>query len=455
MNKKIIMLLGIIAALAGGAGVYSYINAKNAFTPQECVEVQRGQVYTSVSGEGKIGVKNTVYLYIENSQTIEHVHVKEGDSVKAGDILITYDIASLRNDLERQLKEAQLNLQNARLNLNAIQTPASGNELVQYENDILSSQKNIDDTESELESIGNKIEQQQIKLNDAKTTMERNEELLGAGAITQRAYDDSATVYELYVSAMKDLETQKVQKERTLETRNTQLELSEQKLKNAKNRLLDEATAIKYEIQQNTIALYGLTIDKLNDDLSKLTEESVAQISGTVTKVNVQDGGTASKNMSLITISDTSDIVAKMDLSEFDAPGIESYMKVYITTSGIADMVYTGTISKIAAEAVEKTSSSDNEIIVPVEIEIENLDSRLKIGYSVDVEIFTAERENVLRLPATCVYERDGKKYCYVMSNESYIETEVSTGLYGDKFIEITGGLEEGRQVVLSPWKNM
>ena len=455
MNKKIALLLIIIAGLAGGFGIYSYINTKNAFVPQECIELQYGHVYTSVSGEGKIGVKNTVSLYLENSQTIEHVHVKEGDIVKAGDILITYDIVSARNELERQLKEAQLNLQNAQLNLNAIRTPASGNELVQYENDILSSQKNIDDTKSELESLDNKIEQQQIKLNDAKATMERNSELLSAGAITQKAYDDSATIYHLYLSAMKDLETQKAQKEKSLETRNTQLTLSQQKLENSKNRLLDEATAIKYEIQQNTIALYSLTIDKLNDDLAKLTEESVAAIDGAVTKVNVADGGTASKNMSLITISDTSDIIAKMELSEFDAPGIDNSMRVEITTSGIADMVYAGSISKIAAEAVKKESSSDNEVIVPVEIEIKNLDNRLKIGYSVDVEIFTQEKENVLCLPASCIYERDDKKYAYILENESYVETEISTGLYGDKFIEIIGGLEAGAQVVLSPWKNM
>lgn len=448
-GKKIgLLLMALILVAAGGYVVYEY--RKEEVKVYDTVIAQKGDVYVKVSGSGKIEVKDKIPVYAQADQTVKLVIAKEGNKVKKGDVLIEYDLEKDKGDLEREIKEAELKLQNARLNLKSIVQPAEGNELIQYESEVLTAGKNIEDIKTEIESIGIKISQQEIKVSDLKEILDKNEKLLSGGAISKREYDDSLNNYNLAAESLRDLENQKALKEKTLTVREDQLAFSKKKLDNSKDRLLDEANVIKYEMQQNNIALSEIAIEKLKNDRDKLKDKEIAPADGIISSVEVKEGAAVHNNTLIASISDTSGVLGKLDVSEYDAPLIELSQRAELSTSGIADKIYEGKVSFIWEAAIEK-ESADDEVIVPVEMTIENIDDKLKVGYSVDIDIFVKEAVNVLMVPVQAVMQEEAGYFVYALENGVPVKKEVQPGLYGDKYVEIISGISEGAEIIARP----
>ncbi len=66
-----------------------------------------------------------------------------------------------------------------------------------------------------------------------------------------------------------------------------------------------------------------------------------------------------------------------------------------------------------------------------------------------NISVVLDERENVLMLPNTCIFNADGKAYVYVL-DENNMKTVcwIEIGLEGDDYTEIISGLQEGDTVV-------
>ena len=415
------------------------------------IGVEQKNVITAVTATGNVRAKDDILLYLNTTQKVSVVHVKEGDYVTVGQLLIDYDISAEKNNLEQKLAIAELNLKNAEINLQTIALPATGNELLQYTADIAAAKKNITDSENEMQSKQIKINQQQIKVDDAKKTIDKNTELLQNEFVTQDAYDQSVSAYQNSQETLSDLILQKENEARNLAFRQTQLADAENKLRYAKDKLSDEANELKYQQQQNIAALAKIEIQQIKDDLADLIPSSFSPINGNVVYVNVTAGSSASKSTAVIELADLSALLVKADITEYDAPQLEIGQKVNISTSGLPDKIYTGTITRIAAGSVEKEKSSETEVVVPVDIIITDADDKLKSGYTVDIEIVTAEAENVLSVPAQVIQYEGDEKYVYVLHGNTPVKTAVETGMFGDNGVEILSGLNAGDLVVLTP----
>ena len=66
-----------------------------------------------------------------------------------------------------------------------------------------------------------------------------------------------------------------------------------------------------------------------------------------------------------------------------------------------------------------------------------------------EVEILIEELNDVLYIPIQAVTYEGDKQICYVMSDGNLEKRVVTLGSYTEEFIEITGGLEEGEEVLL------
>jgi RND family efflux transporter MFP subunit len=77
---------------------------------------------------------------------------------------------------------------------------------------------------------------------------------------------------------------------------------------------------------------------------------------------------------------------------------------------------------------------------------------QIKPGMTANATITTAEKENVLFIPARAVIEKDNKqKVVRVLVNEQSVEKPVTLGLRGDNgLVEIVSGLAEGEEVITS-----
>jgi len=71
-------------------------------------------------------------------------------------------------------------------------------------------------------------------------------------------------------------------------------------------------------------------------------------------------------------------------------------------------------------------------------------DARIKSGMTVNMDIETDKRENVLVLPYYLIKEKNDRKYILAKEENDVIEKEIKTGLEGEIMVEILDGLNEG-----------
>ncbi|MCA9374148.1 HlyD family efflux transporter periplasmic adaptor subunit [Candidatus Peregrinibacteria bacterium] len=75
-------------------------------------------------------------------------------------------------------------------------------------------------------------------------------------------------------------------------------------------------------------------------------------------------------------------------------------------------------------------------------------DERLKSGMTTNLEIVTAEKEDVIIIPARAINFEDSTRYVQVLRNGAPEKVTITTGLESDQFVEVTSGLEEGDQII-------
>jgi HlyD family secretion protein len=85
---------------------------------------------------------------------------------------------------------------------------------------------------------------------------------------------------------------------------------------------------------------------------------------------------------------------------------------------------------------------------VEVEAGIDELgDALLLPGYSADIEVILAERNDVLRIPTRALIE--GRRV-YVLEDGVVKSRAVTTGIGNWEYTEVSSGLDAGAQVVVS-----
>ncbi|MDR1640344.1 MAG: efflux RND transporter periplasmic adaptor subunit [Clostridiales bacterium] len=453
----IIIKTAVIAAVVAAALcviAYFYWNANKPVDLEALyptIPASKEDVAKQVLATGNVRSKESRTVYVDVTQKVSKVHVKEGDVVSAGQVLIDYDISADVSDLQRKLSDASANLESAQYNLELITLPAEGNELLGYISEVTSAEKNLYDAQTDANSLEVRIAQQQRKIDDANRLMEKNKEQFDGGILPENDYDNSVSSYELSVQAMSDLEIEKEAGQRTIEIRQRQVEDAKTKLSNAENKMGDRANEIKYQQQLKSIELIRSQMLQIQSDINKFDGRSSSPIDGYILSIAVKDGELAPKGAVLMEIADTSTIQVMSEISEYDAPQLTEGMKAEITTSGLPGEVFKGEVSLIPFGAVKKEKSSGDEVIVPVEFNVDNLSDKLKIGYSVDIAITTEMVQNVLAVSIQSVLVEGDEHYVYLLKNGELEKKKVTPGFYGDRTVEVKSGLAVGDPIIMSP----
>ena len=79
-------------------------------------------------------------------------------------------------------------------------------------------------------------------------------------------------------------------------------------------------------------------------------------------------------------------------------------------------------------------------------------DERIKPGMTANIDILTAERNNVVVIPQRAVVTKNGDKFVLVYNGtENPEERKIEIGVKGsDGNVEVTSGISEGEQVITS-----
>ncbi len=361
---------------------------KETVTPVQVETVKKGTVSASAGFTAKLAPSEEVQVSAKISGKITSLPVKLGQYVNQGTVLFSLD----QQDIQNSIKQAEAALQLAQANLKQ-----SGSSSSQG-----------------LEQAKNGLAQAETALADAQRNQQRMQQLFTEGAISSQ-----------------------------------QLEQAQLALSNAQTAHANAQQALQAAQQMNGVGVSQASVNQaavsLQTARTQLANATVtAPISGYVSTVNGAIGQMASPSAPVLVIVKTNPLIVKANLSEQEI----SRVKV-------------GTSVKVHIESLQKDLTANVTAVSPVmdaqlkaypiEISIPNPSNELKADMVVNV-VFdnqTDAKKSALVVPRKAVFDRDGKKFVYLIEGDIAKQVEVTTGEESSDMIEITSGVTEGAKVVV------
>ena len=195
--------------------------------------------------------------------------------------------------------------------------------------------------------------------------------------------------------------------------------------------------------QAASLAQIQASMDQINKQASYGTV--TAPCAGTVTAVNVVQGGMASSAQPAVVIAEDSRVKINASVSEDVFAGLHTGDSAGVQISVLSDEVKSAKIVSLPAAANQQTNLYDVSVSVPSGTEP-------AIGAFATVIFYTDRRENTLSVPTECVLTgNDNERYLFTVdeSGTTAKRVTVETGLVGKTQTEITSGLSEGDRVVV------
>ncbi|MGC8861996.1 MAG: efflux RND transporter periplasmic adaptor subunit, partial [Armatimonadota bacterium] len=155
-------------------------------------------------------------------------------------------------------------------------------------------------------------------------------------------------------------------------------------------------------------------------------------------------GGAAGAGITIAEIADVSRMRVVVNVDETDIARIKLGQEVDVTFDAYPDELFGAKVIKIAPQAIV----DQNVTTIPVTVELDYADRRLKPEMNATCDFITARRKNVLRVPNEAVKETDRGTFVTVIDNGKQVERKVRIGEVGNDYTEIISGLKEGETVV-------
>ncbi len=148
-----------------------------------------------------------------------------------------------------------------------------------------------------------------------------------------------------------------------------------------------------------------------------------------------------------IDLIDDACLYVKAPMDEVDAPRISAGQPVRISLDALPRQSFPGRVKRVApyVSAVEKQART-----VDIEATFDDpaAPGKLLVGYSADIEVVLAARQDVVRVPTSALLE--GGRVLVAGSDGRLVERQVKPGLANWEFTEVLAGLDPGERVVTS-----
>ena len=168
-----------------------------------------------------------------------------------------------------------------------------------------------------------------------------------------------------------------------------------------------------------------------------------APFGGTIVERAVELGEYLAPGSPMLTLADTSLLKARVLLDPREAIDVSVGSKALISVYARPGEVFAGKVVRVGEVIDSRTRR------LPVEIEIDDHDGRLRPGLVARFAVETGEPKMVTRVPLEGVFERFGSQHVYVIEDGIAQRRTVVLGLVGAGFAEVTEGIEPGETVMI------
>jgi HlyD family secretion protein len=212
--------------------------------------------------------------------------------------------------------------------------------------------------------------------------------------------------------------------------------------------------------QSNSLAL---TCAKLENDKEQLEKSKIfAPQDGLVVYATMQsrfssqsmieEGAMIRERQELIKLPDTSQMKVSIKVHESHVNKIRPGQAAFVVLDNMPDKRFKGAVSKVAVlPDTQSMFGNPNLKVYKTEVVITDNLPDVKPGVSARAEIVITNIPQALTVPLQAVTTHKGKIVVFTKKGGDSEPVPVEVGLFNTKFIEITSGLKEGDEVLLSP----
>lgn len=206
-----------------------------------------------------------------------------------------------------------------------------------------------------------------------------------------------------------------------------------------------DAARLEYKVAQ---ANYDDAMSQLDDTVIK------SPIDGVVIGKPVPAGQTVAPGianpMVILTVADMSKMQIDTQVDETDIGKVAVGQTATFSVDAYNGRTFTGVVSNIS----QKATVDQNVVYYNVIIDVHSPEGLLKPTMTARVSINSGESKSTLVAPLSALKTNKDQQYVVVLRAEGQTEdVAVSTGIVSDDRVEITAGLNEGDQLVLTTAK--
>lgn len=390
-------------------------------------EVKKRDIREIVSASGKIYPKTEVKISSDVSGEIVALYVKEGDTVKAGQLLAKIDPDAYVSQVDRGV--ASLNV----------------------------SKSQMESTKKAIESARAQKEQITSQLENSKQVFARNQKLHTDGVISDAEFEASKASMKALEANLKAANTAIAQAEENVRASGFGIKSSEATL-----------NEVKKSLSRTSI------LAPTNGIISKLNVEKGERVVGTIQMTGTE----------MMRIANLNIMEVQAEVSENDILRVQLGNSVDIDVDAYPNKKFKGTVTEISnsstTASLGTTGSSlatdkITNFIVKIIIDQASYADLIKPGrgfpfrpgMSASVEITTNLEKNIICVPIQAVTTREDKvgetekgdskdanlkEVVFIPSNDTLRMVEVKTGIQDDAYIQIISGVNVGEKVVAGPY---
>ncbi len=361
--------------------------------------------------------------------------MQKGDAVTAGQLLATYDIS----DLQNQLASAEIQLESALANVDTSAT--SGIESVENAQISLANARiSLESTKANspwtsVASARLQIEAAEQSLKDA----ERNyREALSHPENAASAVDNA---YQQVINAQQQLESAQISYFSSAQNFNNyqyQLEQAENQVVQAELNLQRAIEAAAGGVSDESVRAAQLNIDEIKQNLAN--SSLYAPIDGVILEVSISTGDAVQAYTTVIVIAlpEPKEVIASLAISDAN--------RLSVGMTGVCQVVNRPETAVGCAVRSIPLSSRDADQTTHVAASLDSVADNQLVEVQMPLEV----REDVLWLPPGAIRTFQNRTFVVLDTPDGPRTVDVTLGLQTDDRVEITSGVNEG-DVVIAP----
>ena len=406
------IIIFVILLAVGGGAYYAYTqltapaNTQSTRKRDRVVTIKRTDLAIIVTANGTIQPEKSINVSPKNSGRLKSLQVKEGDTVKTGQILAYMDESNTLG----QITQADGQLASAQASLDLLR---AGNR----SQDIAQAQANLTNAAATLEQ--------------SEIVFRQNQQLYKEGAIASRDLDASRTTSEAnrarVIQARESLSLQQAgSRPEEIDRAQAQVVAAAGSLQTVQSQLEDTIIRAPFD---------GMVVRKYADPGAFVTP---------TTSGSAVSSATAS---SILALASNNQVVA--NVAEANIAQIKIGQEVTLQVDAYPSRKFRGRVVSISPQAIVNQNVTSFE----VKAEITSQDKQvLRSGMNASLEFKAGQLKDVLVVPTVAIVRQQGSTGVYVKTDQSEtpVFTTIETGVTVDDKTEVKSGLTGNEKIFVS-----